>query len=75
MPSGVGTLLYRSVQYGDLAEFNVLDTRQYRTAPPCGRGEQPRCAAALDPATTMTGAGTGALAARRPGRVDERGGT
>ena len=55
MPSGVGTLLYRSVQYGDLAEFSVLDTRQYRSAPPCGRGEQPRCAAALDPATTMTG--------------------
>ena len=55
MPSGVGTLLYRSIAYGDLAEFSVLDTRQYRSAPPCGRGEQPRCPAALDPATTMTG--------------------
>ena len=49
MPSGVGTLLYRSIQYGDLAEFSVLDTRQYRSAPPCGRGEQPRCPAALIP--------------------------
>ena len=41
--------------YGDLAEFSVLDTRQYRSDPPCGRGEQPRCELALDPATTMTG--------------------
>jgi len=55
MPSGVGMLLYRSITYGDLAEFSVLDTRQYRSGPPCGRGEQPQCPAALDPATTMTG--------------------
>jgi alkaline phosphatase D len=55
MPSGMGMLLYRSITYGDLAEFSVLDTRQYRSGPPCGRGEQPRCPAALDPATTMTG--------------------
>ncbi len=55
LPSGIGMLLYRSITYGDLAEFSVLDTRQYRSAPPCGRGEQPRCPAALDPATTMTG--------------------
>ena len=75
MPSGAGTLLYRSIQYGDLAEFSVLDTRQYRSDPPCGRGEQPRCPAALDPATTMTGAGTGALAPRRSGSRRRRGGT
>ena len=55
MPAGPNALLYRRVTYGDLAEFSVLDTRQYRSDPPCGRGEQPRCALALDPATTMTG--------------------
>ena len=33
----------------------MLDTRQYRSEPPCGRGEHPRCAAALDPSVTMTG--------------------
>jgi alkaline phosphatase D len=55
LPSGPNALLYRRVTYGDLAEFSVLDTRQYRSDPPCGRGEQPRCDLALDPATTMTG--------------------
>lgn len=55
MPNGPNALLYRQVTYGDLAEFSVLDTRQYRSDPPCGRGEQPRCALALDPVTTMTG--------------------
>ncbi len=47
--------LYRRLRYGDLAEFNVLDTRQYRADQPCGDGEQPRCAAGFDPAATMTG--------------------
>ena len=47
--------LYRRLAYGDLAEFNVLDTRQYRSDQPCGDGETPRCAAALDPSVTMTG--------------------
>ena len=55
LPNGPNALLYRRVTYGDLAEFSVLDTRQYRSDPPCGRGEQPRCDLALDPATTMTG--------------------
>jgi alkaline phosphatase D len=55
LPDGPNMLLYRRVTYGDLAEFSVLDTRQYRSDPPCGRGEQPRCTVALDPATTMTG--------------------
>ena len=34
---------------GDLAEFSVLDTRQYRTDQPCGDGEHPRCPASLRP--------------------------
>lgn len=55
LPRGPNLRLYRRVTYGDLAEFSVLDTRQYRSPPPCGRGEHPRCAAALDPSVTMTG--------------------
>jgi alkaline phosphatase D len=55
LPDGPDARLYRRVTYGDLAEFSVLDTRQYRSEPPCGRGEHPRCAAALDPSVTMTG--------------------
>src|SRR5215218_2372824 len=30
VPSGPDMLLYRRIAYGNLAEFNVLDTRQYR---------------------------------------------
>ena len=47
--------LYRRFRFGDLATFHVLDGRQYRSDQPCGDGETPRCAAALDPAKTMLG--------------------
>ena len=45
--------LYRGFQFGQLASFFVLDSRQYRTDQPCGAG--PLCPGALDPATTMLG--------------------
>ena len=48
-------LLYRRMTWGDLAEFSVLDARQYRTDQPCGDGEFPRCAESLDPEVTMLG--------------------
>ena len=56
MPEGIDMQLYRRLRYGDLAEFNVLDTRQYRDAQvnaqfPAG----PRDARAGDPARTLTG--------------------
>jgi alkaline phosphatase D len=54
-PMGPNALLYRRLRFGDLAKLSVLDTRQYRTDQPCGDGVKPRCAAALDPAATMTG--------------------
>ncbi|CAA9411524.1 MAG: Phosphodiesterase/alkaline phosphatase D [uncultured Rubrobacteraceae bacterium] len=53
VPTGPDMLLYRRLTYGNLAEFNVLDTRQYRddqaggTVPPNPRS--------LDPARTLTG--------------------
>jgi alkaline phosphatase D len=47
--------IYRRITWGDLAELSFLDTRQYRDEPPCGYGEQQRCAAALDPRFTVTG--------------------
>ena len=55
MPRGPAMQLYRRLTFGDLVEFGVLDTRQYRTDHPCGDNRQRRCPAALDPATTMTG--------------------
>jgi alkaline phosphatase D len=55
LPQGPDMNLYRRLTYGTLAEFSVLDTRQYRTDHPCGDGLQVRCPAALDPATTVLG--------------------
>jgi alkaline phosphatase D len=55
LPSGPDMLLYRKLTFGDLAEFQVLDTRQYRTDHPCGAGEQTPCDLAYAPETTMLG--------------------
>ncbi len=51
---GVMTL-YRLVEYGSLASFFVLDTRQYRTDQPCGDGIEALCAGAFAPGATMMG--------------------
>jgi alkaline phosphatase D len=55
LPRGSNMQLYRRLAFGDLAEFHVLDTRQYRTDQPCGDGTKPRCAEALDPHSTLLG--------------------
>jgi alkaline phosphatase D len=55
-PAGPDYRIYRRFSYGRLAEFNVLDTRQYRTDQPCGDGRKPRCPEALSPRATMLGA-------------------
>jgi alkaline phosphatase D len=55
MPLGMFMRIYRRLTFGDLIEFSVLDTRQYRSDHPCGGGEQVLCGAALDPNTTMLG--------------------
>ena len=55
LPQGPDMRLYRRFSYGDLAQFSVLDTRQYRTDQPCGDGIKERCAAALSERQTMTG--------------------
>jgi alkaline phosphatase D len=55
VPSGVDLPLYRRFAFGRLAEFNVLDTRQYRSDQACGDGRDVNCAARLDPARTMIG--------------------
>ncbi len=55
MPVGPAMHLYRRFPFGDLAEFSVLDTRQYRTDHPCGAGEQTLCPATFDERTTLLG--------------------
>ncbi|MEG8038660.1 alkaline phosphatase D family protein [Sphingomonas sp. LR60] len=54
--------LYRAVDWADLASISVLDTRQYRSAPPCAAHYVARnepienCAAATAPGRSMMGA-------------------
>ncbi len=38
LPHGSEMRLYRELSFGRLAQFHVLDTRQYRTDQPCGDG-------------------------------------
>jgi alkaline phosphatase D len=47
--------LYRRFDFGRLARFNVLDTRQYRTDQPAGLRLQPAGSALQDPAGTILG--------------------
>jgi alkaline phosphatase D len=56
MPAGPNIRLFRRLSFGNLAQFHVLDTRQYRSDQPCGDGGKPRCAEALASSQTMMGA-------------------
>ncbi|HEY9695934.1 MAG TPA: alkaline phosphatase D family protein [Trichocoleus sp.] len=55
LPQGADLQLYRRFTFGGLAEFNVLDTRQYRSNQPCGGGLKARCAQAMAAETTLLG--------------------
>ncbi|GAB3181760.1 alkaline phosphatase D [Micromonospora palomenae] len=55
VPRGIDMQLYRRVRWGRLATFHLLDTRQYRDDQACGDGYRD-CAAAADPARSITGA-------------------
>ncbi|MBE1609287.1 alkaline phosphatase D family protein [Actinopolymorpha pittospori] len=56
LPSGPDMRIYRRLRYGSLAEFNVIDTRQYRDDQACGDGQHVPCEEAKDPSRTMLGA-------------------
>jgi len=55
VPSGPDMQLYRRVTYGNLAEFNIMDTRQYRDDQAAGDGTDPPNPEQQDPARTLTG--------------------
>jgi alkaline phosphatase D len=55
LPKGPDMQLYRRVPVGRLAEFFVLDARQYRDDQPCGDGNKPQCDEALDPKRSLLG--------------------
>jgi alkaline phosphatase D len=56
LPQGPDMQLFRRVSVGGLADFHVLDTRQYRTDQPCGDGNKPPCPEASSPNGTLLGA-------------------
>jgi alkaline phosphatase D len=55
LPRGTALQLYRRLNFGTLASFSILDTRQYRTDQPNDDGLKPRSAAVLDPNATLMG--------------------
>ncbi|MFC7220056.1 alkaline phosphatase D family protein [Streptomyces polyrhachis] len=56
-PTGPDMRLYRRLHFGRLAQFDVLDTRQYRSVQAPGPNWQAPHPASADPARTMLGAG------------------
>lgn len=55
LPKGPALQLYRRLSFGRLAEFSMLDTRQYRSDQPCGDNFKPVCEGVADPNATLTG--------------------
>lgn len=55
LPSGSHMRLYRRLQFGNLIDLSVLDTRQWRSDQPCGDGLRTNCAGRLAPSQTMMG--------------------
>jgi alkaline phosphatase D len=55
-PQGPRLRLYRRLQFGNLIDLSVLDTRQYRSDQACGHGAATNCAAAGDPERSILGA-------------------
>ncbi|XRQ13571.1 alkaline phosphatase D family protein [Actinomadura welshii] len=54
LPEGPGMQLYRRIQWGRLANFHMLDTRQFRDDQGCGDGYKD-CPDAADPKRSITG--------------------
>ena len=54
IPRGIDIQVYRRIQWGRLATFHMLDTRQFRDDQGCGDGYKD-CPAAVDPARSLTG--------------------
>ncbi|MFD9030553.1 alkaline phosphatase D family protein [Streptomyces sp. NPDC059567] len=55
-PEGADMRLYRRLRFGRLAQFDILDTRQYRSNQAYGDGWQVPGPESEDPSRTMTGA-------------------
>jgi alkaline phosphatase D len=72
MPRFGAVALHRSARYGDLAELDFLDTRQFRSNQPCGDGFKPVCAEVRAEAATVLGAEQEAWLTRNLARREAR---
>jgi alkaline phosphatase D len=54
-PRGPDMKVYRRLRFGNLVDFSVLDTRQFRSKQACAGAPSTGCAAAHDPARTILG--------------------
>ncbi len=70
-----GLRIYRRLDYGRLAEFTLLDDRQYRTDNPCGDGESLRCDGGAERRLHHARPPAGALGCARDSRSRRRAGT
>jgi alkaline phosphatase D len=71
-PSGSALQLYRSARYGNLAQFDFLDTRQFRTDQACGDGYKLACAETNSQRAHIVSAREEAWLARNLQRRDTR---
>jgi alkaline phosphatase D len=55
LPKGAALQLYRDFNYGSLASFFILDTRQFRTDQPCMDGNKVPCPETFDEKATLLG--------------------
>ena len=55
LPMGPDMMLYRRISFGQMIDFSVLDTRQYRSDQPCETKYRTPCDGIFDPKATMLG--------------------
>ncbi len=55
LPKGPDMRIYRTVSFGKLVQFCVLDTRQHRSDQPCGDGRKAPCPEVFDPQKSILG--------------------
>ncbi|HZF43581.1 MAG TPA: alkaline phosphatase D family protein [Sphingomonadaceae bacterium] len=72
LPNGAAIRAYRGARYGDLVDMSFLDTRQFRTAQPCGDGFKPVCAEVTAREAAVLGAEQEAWLGRNLQRRDAR---
>lgn len=71
-PRTDGISAYRSARWGNLVDFDFLDTRQFRTDQPCGDGFKPGCPEVRAQTAAVLGAEQEAWLTRNLQRKDAR---